>query len=94
MEIYFPAENPFPGSPPLESRSITSEVLMFYIKNVPSWERTLRVVAGVATIAYGLFGLKGTLVGYLVAASGVIIILTGFTGFCPMCALAGRRLKN
>jgi len=65
---------------------------MFYVKNVPGWERVVRVLAGVLMIACGLIGLAGLLVGYLIAASGVVTILTGFLGFCPMCAMAGRKL--
>jgi hypothetical protein len=67
---------------------------MWYTKNVSGWERAVRVIAGVAMIACGLLGLKGTSIGYLVAISGVVTLLTGFVGFCPMCALAGRRLKG
>ena len=67
---------------------------MLYVKNVPGWERAVRVVAGVAMIACGLLGLKGLMVGYLIAASGVVTLLTGFVGFCPMCAMAGRRLDT
>jgi len=43
-------------------------------------------------IACGLFGLPGTPVGYLIAGAGAVAIMTGFFGFCPMCAIAGRRL--
>jgi hypothetical protein len=67
---------------------------MFYVKNVPGWERVLRVIAGLAMIAWGLLGLKGLPIGYLLAGSGVLTMLTGFFGFCPMCAMAGRRLKD
>jgi len=67
---------------------------MFYFKNVPGWERVLRVIAGLAMIACGLLGLKGLPIGYLLAGSGVLTMLTGFFGFCPMCAMAGRRLKD
>ena len=64
---------------------------MLYVKNVPAWERAVRVVAGLAMLACGLFGLRGLAIGYLIAAVGVSTLLTGFVGFCPMCAMAGRR---
>jgi Protein of unknown function (DUF2892) len=67
---------------------------MFYKKNLPTWERTLRVLAGIAMLACGLIGLQGMLIGYLVAASGVVTMLTGFFGFCPMCAMVGRKLSQ
>jgi len=49
-----------------------------------------------AVIAGGLLGpgLAGTPVGMIVAACGVVTILTGFFGYCPACALAGRRLPE
>jgi hypothetical protein len=67
---------------------------MFYRKNLPGWERVMRSVGGVAMIAYGLLGMPGTMAGYLIAGTGTVAILTGFFGFCPMCALVGRRLPS
>lgn len=65
---------------------------MFYRKNLPGWERAMRTIAGVAMIGYGLSGMPGTMAGYLIAGTGAIAILTGSFGFCPMCAMVGRRL--
>jgi hypothetical protein len=65
---------------------------MFYAKNVPGWERAVRVIAGLSMIAAGLLYLPGSMLGYGVTASGVVALLTGFVGFCPMCALVGRKL--
>jgi hypothetical protein len=45
-------------------------------------------------IAYGLFGMPGTMAGYLIAGTGAVAILTGFFGFCPMCAMVGRKLPS
>jgi len=67
---------------------------MLYTKNVPMGERLLRVLSGAALIAYGVIGRKGGALGYLVAGSGGVAVLTGFVGFCPMCALAGRRIRQ
>jgi hypothetical protein len=67
---------------------------MFYRKNLPSWERAMRVVGGVAMIAYGLVAMPATAAGYLIAATGAVAIATGFFGFCPMCAMVGRRLPS
>lgn len=79
---------------------------MFYRKNLPGWERVMRSVGGVVMIAYGLFGMPGPLgvpgllgmpgamAGYLIAGTGAVAILTGFFGFCPMCAMVGRRLPS
>jgi hypothetical protein len=65
---------------------------MLYVKNVPGWERAIRIVVGIAMLACGLFAMKGFPLGYLVAAAGITAILTGFFGFCPMCAMAGRKI--
>jgi hypothetical protein len=66
---------------------------MFYVKNVPNWERVLRVIAGLAAIYLGLAVLGG-MWGAVVAASAAGIVGSGLFGFCPMCALVGRRLDN
>ena len=67
---------------------------MLYVKNVPVWERVMRVVAGVAMVACGLIVLGNGPVGWLFAGAGVVTALTGFFGFCPMCAVAGRKLPR
>jgi len=67
---------------------------MFYAKNLPGWERAMRSVGGVVMIAYGLMAMPGTLTGYLIAGVGAVAIATGFFGFCPMCAMVGRRLPS
>jgi hypothetical protein len=66
---------------------------MFYQKNLPGWERALRVLGGAAMVLAGLWVLGGTL-GYVVAGSGVFTALTGFVGFCPACAMVGRKLDR
>jgi hypothetical protein len=51
-------------------------------------------------IACGLFGMPGlpgtpgAMAGCLIAGAGAVAILTGFFGFCPMCAMVGRRLPS
>jgi Inner membrane protein YgaP-like, transmembrane domain len=67
---------------------------MFYRKNLPGWERAVRAIGGVGMIAYGLIGMSGTTAGYVIAGAGVVAIATGFFGFCPMCAMVGRRLPS
>jgi hypothetical protein len=67
---------------------------MFYRKNLPTWERAVRAIGGVGMIAYGLIGLSGTTAGYVIAGAGAVTIATGFFGFCPMCAMVGRKLPS
>jgi hypothetical protein len=64
-----------------------------YFKNVPLFERMVRVVMGVAMAALPLaFGpLAGALP--ITVAMGAGIAMTGFVGFCPACYLVGRRLE-
>ncbi|MBR1223986.1 MULTISPECIES: DUF2892 domain-containing protein [unclassified Bradyrhizobium] len=67
---------------------------MFYRKNLPGWERAMRGIGGIMMIAYGLMAMPGTMAGYAIAAAGAVAIATGFFGFCPMCAMVGRRLPS
>jgi len=68
---------------------------MLFNKNLPVWERGLRTVAGLVMIAFGLLapGFAGSPIGYIIAAAGAMAIVTGFVGYCPACAVVGRRLK-
>jgi hypothetical protein len=66
---------------------------MFYLKNVPVWERIVRVVAGIAVAVLALaFWLEP--VGIVVAIAALGIVVSGLVGFCPACALLGRRLER
>jgi hypothetical protein len=73
---------------------------MFYRKNLPGWERAMRTIGGAVMVAYGLLGMSGllsmpdTMAGYVIAGTGAVAILTGFFGFCPMCAMVGRSLPS
>jgi Protein of unknown function (DUF2892) len=64
---------------------------MFYVKNVPVLERGIRFLVGIGMLYVGLFVLKGSWIGYLAAGAGLVPIVTGFAGFCPMCAMVGRK---
>jgi hypothetical protein len=65
---------------------------MFYFKrNLPTWERVARILAGVAVGAATAAGLTAGLVTWLALATAATLVLTAFVGFCPACALAGRR---
>ena len=50
--------------------------------------RIIRVVAGVALIAWGLLGLEGT-VGIIVAVVGAVPLLAGLFDFCVFAPLFG-----
>ena len=60
---------------------------MFYRKNMGSKESWARVIGGALIVACSLTQIGLTLLGLVLATSGV---LTGLIGFCPACAMAGR----
>ena len=65
-------------------------------RNVPGWERGIRVVLGAAlAVGGGIWAFAGGLVlGLLLAASGLGLAATGLSGWCPMCAAVGRTLPE
>jgi hypothetical protein len=66
---------------------------MFYRKNIYRWEQWSRVVLGLAAAALGLWYAEGV-AGYVIAAAALGMAVTGLVGWCPACALIGRRLKE
>ena len=65
---------------------------MFYPKNVPNVERVIRIVIGIVLVGialsvHGLFG------GLSIITAGFVVV-TGFVGWCPMCAFVGRKIKR
>lgn len=67
---------------------------MFYTKNVPGWERLLRILIGIVCLGFAMinFGTSGAVVGAGIA--GAMLSMTGLFGFCPMCAMLGRKLTK
>lgn len=66
---------------------------MWYVKNVPNGERAARVLAGVAGAAAALAWLAAPW-AWVGAAAALGLGVSGLLGFCPMCAMAGRRLPG
>jgi hypothetical protein len=66
---------------------------MFYVKNLSGLERFLRVLAGVIATALAVLYLDG-LAMYGVAISAAIAVVSGLFGFCPACAMVGRRFNK
>ncbi len=65
---------------------------MFYQKNLPLWERALRVLIGIIVIAVTLSLSLDGWVRALIIAGAATFTFFGFIGFCPMCAMVGRKL--
>lgn len=66
---------------------------MFYLKrNLPMWERTARIAAGLL-VAWAIFAgwTAAGWVQWVAMASAATLVLTAFVGFCPACAMIGRR---
>jgi hypothetical protein len=70
------------------------EVEMLYVKNVPAWERVVRLIMGVVFIAGSIVYFGPTTVGWVVGVIGAVAAMTGLIGFCPACAMVGRRLNR
>jgi len=67
---------------------------MLYVKNVPNWERVLRVVMGLMALAFAAMNWGGSPLAVGAGVMGAVLALTGLVGFCPMCAMVGRRLDK
>ena len=74
---------------------------MFHVKNVPVAERVLRVVLGIGLVVGALFilfqpapGGVSVLLVVVFIGSALFLAATGFVGWCPACALVGRKLKT
>jgi Inner membrane protein YgaP-like, transmembrane domain len=65
---------------------------MMYIKtNLPGWERAIRIAMGVMVAGLAYLYAPSAVMAWLGIAMGVMFAGTGFIGFCPMCAMVGRR---
>jgi len=70
---------------------------VFYAKNLPMLERALRITLGLGLIFLGMFYFQAGVrspAGMLSAGSGLVSVATGFLGFCPACAMLGRKLDK
>ncbi|MEH6458958.1 YgaP family membrane protein [Chitinimonas sp. JJ19] len=65
---------------------------MFYVKNVPNWERTLRIVIGAMALVFAAMNWGASNLAVGTGIMGAVMAMTGLVGFCPMCALVGRKL--
>ncbi len=68
--------------------------MMVYQKNVPGWERAVRIVAAVGLVGYAWAGHLPLLASAILTSAAVALVVTGFVGWCPACAMVGRRLSK
>jgi hypothetical protein len=64
---------------------------MLYRKNMTRPESLLRIVGGIALAAVALWWQGASPLGLLLVASGVGTAISGAFGYCPACALVGRK---
>lgn len=69
--------------------------MIFLKRNLPRWERTARIVTGLAIGAAAFAGfVPAGIVMYLAIATAATLVLTAGVGFCPACAMLGRRSQE
>src|SRR5579872_2421366 len=86
------AANPFASAAPLHLRaarvgaggsaSMNVDRNSIFAKNLPLWERLLRLLAGVGAIGYGGFAAPSVIVMAIAIAAGATLIVTSLIGFC------------
>ena len=64
---------------------------MWYRKNIGSKESWARVIGGALIVACSFTQIGLTPLGLVLSISGALTALTGLIGFCPACAIAGRK---
>lgn len=64
---------------------------MFFQKNLPLWERALRLCLGLLIVGASFYFPLTGIVKWVAVGSGMLLACTGFFGFCPMCAMVGRK---
>lgn len=67
---------------------------MFYTKNVPGWERVLRILIGIASLGFAIMSWGSSTLAVGAGIAGAMMAMTGLFGFCPMCAMMGRKLTK
>ena len=60
--------------------------------NEASWDRIGRVVLGVVLIGVGILAVGGGW-GWVVAAIGLVPLVTGLVGWCPIYSVIGKGTK-
>ena len=62
--------------------------------NEAGWDRIARVVAGLALLVVGLSGLIAAPWGRVIGVVGLIPLLTGLAGYCPIYGVCKLRTKR
>lgn len=65
--------------------------MMYFKTNLPGWERAIRFAMGITVAALAYLYAPNSVMTWIGIGMGVMFAVTGFIGFCPMCAMVGRR---
>lgn len=100
IEIFSFSANRFAHLAPLIKQESDSTLLpseetdMFYVKNVPNWERVLRIILGIMALVFPVMSWGKSDLAVAAGVMSAILSMTGLMGFCPMCAMVGRKLDK
>ena len=64
---------------------------MGFTRNVPGWERAARALLGIGLIVAAAFVPLAGWPLWAALAAGATLVVTAFAGFCPACAMIGRK---
>ena len=67
--------------------------MALYRKNIGGVQQAIRVAAGASIVALAALYLTGPL-AWVAAIAGVVFAGSGLVGYCPMCAVAGIKMKQ
>ena len=67
---------------------------MLYVKNVPGRERMLRLIIGIAALAFAWVNWHTSPLAVGAGVVGAMLAMSGMMGFCPACAMVGRKLDK
>ncbi|NPA26337.1 MAG: DUF2892 domain-containing protein [Chloroflexi bacterium] len=62
--------------------------------NEATWDRVLRVILGIVLLALKFTGAVTGTVGLLALIFGLIFLITGLIGFCPLYSIFGFSTKK
>jgi hypothetical protein len=65
--------------------------MIYFKRNLPGWERAIRLVSGLLLVAIAVLLSTSPPLMWVGVAAGLSLAGTGFVGFCPMCAMVGRK---
>ena len=65
--------------------------MIYFKRNLPGWERAIRLLSGSVLAGLAVLFFSSPLTMWIGMAAGLCLVGTAFVGFCPMCAMVGRK---